>query len=247
MTNYEILEFYNSANKCTDLNSLNEFYNKIGHLNHPSVFHKLGVKYLIFGDKLNAKKLLVKGAKFGLNYPVEYFDKSDIDSIGQCFTLLVTQFYLLNDDKDTINPTSFYKSTCLAYIYLSRAIELNENLAYDSLRSRAILFKDNNGMNVVINVLFDILNRDVLKEPFIVSDFYFAATIENNPNKINDMKSAKNMHNWLEDISIAGKDADEYQLDELSRIGKSRHSQLYTLMKSKFFNGDFFMENIEVG
>jgi hypothetical protein len=246
MTNAEILEFYNSANKCISLDSLNKYYNSIKHIDHPIVHHKIGVKYLIFGDELKAKELLIKGARFGLKYPSEYYNKSVIDSIGQCLALIVTQFYLLTTDEIYANRDGFYNATCLAYIYLSRAIELNENTAYDSFRTRAILFKDNNGFNTISLVLDDILQRNVIKETFVVSDFYFAASIERNPNKNNDMRSAINVHEWFEDISISGRDADEYELSELAEIGKKRHAQLYNLMKPKFINGDFYMQSITV-
>jgi hypothetical protein len=238
MTNIELIEFYNSVNKCTDVYSLNNFYDKVKYLNHPRVFHVIGVKYFNFGDKTKAKELLIKGAKFGIKYPSEYFNKPDIDSIGQCLALLSTQFYLSDQD-------IFYKANCLAYIYLSRAIQLNENLAYDSLRTRATLLKDNKNPNSIFLMIYDNLQQSTLKEPFIISDFYLASLIERNPNRNNDLKSAIGLHKYLEDISIAGKDADEYTLNDLSEIGKYRHEKLYKSMSAKFLNGEFYMNDIE--
>jgi hypothetical protein len=50
------------------------------------------------GNNLLAKEVLLNGAQFGIQYPCLFYNHSLIDSVGQCFTLLMTQFTIGNYD-----------------------------------------------------------------------------------------------------------------------------------------------------
>lgn len=246
MTNKELLDFFTSANKCKDLDSLAEYHSTITHIHHPNVYHTLGEKYFNLGDLDIARELFTKGAQFGLEYPIDYYNKPNIDSIGQCLAFLVTRYQLLSADRSSVDENSFYNATCLAYIYLSKAIDLHEHLAYDSFRTRANLLRHNKSFSTVFSIIRSAFNHNLAKEPFIISDYYSAYCIPQNPYSANDFNSARIVHNYLDDVSISGKAANEYNLEEIVEIGKIRHQQFYDALKRRFLSGEFYMKDIVV-
>ncbi|MBL0300086.1 MAG: hypothetical protein IPQ23_00055 [Cytophagaceae bacterium] len=147
--------------------------------------------------------------------------------------MLVTQFPLPYADKA-------YSATLLAYVYLSRSIEQRGIDAWDSYRSRAQLFKYNKNPNVGLTIIMNNLGMGVLIEPFIISDYYFASQALRSPHK-NTLQSAKSIHQWLENISVGGKEADEYSLSEMADFGKKRHNVLFKILEEKYKKGELNM------
>ena len=228
---YEIIAINEKIMNCSDLTSLKKLYEKYGDYNHPQISYDFGRMLSIMGDKQTAKKALFKGATYGLQYPCNIYDSPLIDSIGQCMSDLVTHHPVGEIDIVT-------KITSLAYIYLSRTIELFKREAHDSYRTRALLFKEHENQMVPQRILLN-LGMGVLIEPLILSDHYFSSQATDSPFKIDGLQSAQNIHNWLEDISINGKDADEYSLNELALIGESRHLILFKILEAKYKKGEF--------
>ena len=216
----------------SDLAALTNFYNKKGDYNNPQVSFAFAVAFLNLGDKTIAKKALTKGASFGFKYPCVLYNDSFIDAVGQCFMLLVTK-YSLSLDK-AISATS------LAYIYLSRCIEIGGIDAYDSYRSRALLFKDNENPMAGQNLIMANLGFGVLVEPFIISDFYFASQSTESPHQY-ALQSARRIHQGLEDMTIGGKDADDYSLSEMADFGAKRHYVLFKKLEEKYKKGELNM------
>jgi hypothetical protein len=231
MNPLEILALSEVIHNCSDLRTLIHIFNQKGDYDNPQISYDFGVAFFIKGDKVNAKKALIKGASFGLKFPCSYYDTLFIDAVGQCFMLLLTQFPL--NDSDQIDS-----ATSLSYIYLSRSIELSGIEAHDSLRSRAILFKDHEDPMAWQSLIMENLGMGVLVDPFLISDFYFAAQASGSPHK-SGLQSAREIHQNLEDIAIGGKDADEYSLSEMAEIGKKRHLLLFKTLEDKFKKGKF--------
>lgn len=229
----EIIALTDIIQNCSDLATLTHIYNQKGDYNNPQISYAFGVSFIIHGDKSRAKKALSKGASFGLKYPCDFYDHPFIDAVGQCFALLVTQFPLPFADK-AISATS------LAYIYLSRCIEQSGREAHDSYRSRALLFKDNENPMVGQSIIMNNLGMGVLIEPFIISDFYFASQASGSPHQ-NALESARRIHQGLEDITIGGKDADDYSLSEMAEFGEKRHYVLFKTLEEKYKKGELNM------
>ena len=229
----EIIALNAQIQSCSDLASLTLRYNQFGDYNNPQINYAFGVAFFIHGDKSRAKKALVKGAGFGLKYPCAFYDHPFIDAVGQCFALLVTQFPLSYASKAT-------SATSLAYVYLSRCIEQSGRKAYDSYRSRALLFKDNENPMVGQGMIMSNLGMGVLIDPFIISDFYFASQASGSPHK-NALQDAIGIHQELEDITIGGKDADDYSLSEMAEFGEKRHYILFKTLEEKHKKGELNM------
>ena len=227
----EILALMELIHNCSDLDTLIHLFNQKGNYDNPQISYDFGVAFLIKGDKVNAKKALIKGASFGLKYPCSFYDTPFIDAVGQCFMLLLTQ-YPLNNSEKVINASS------LSYIYLSRCIEQSGREAHDSLRSRALLFNDHENPMVCQSIIMDNIGMGILVEPFIISDFYFASQASGSPHQ-NALQSARRIHQNLDDITIGGKDADEYSLLEISEFGEKRHLRLFKKLEEKFKTGMF--------
>ena len=231
MNIHEILALSEIIHNCSDIRTLTHIFNQKGDYDNPQISYDFGVAFFIKGDKVNAKKALIKGASFGLKFPCIYYDTPFIDAIGQCFMLLLTQYPLNNSGK-------VVAASSLAYIYLSRCIEQSGREAHDSLRSRALLFKDHENSMVCQRIIMDNLGMGVLVDPFIISDFYFASQASGSPHQ-NALQSAKRIHQNLEDITIGGKDADDYTLLEMAEFGEKRHFLLFKQLEEKFKAGSF--------
>lgn len=229
---YEIFAINERIGGSTDLSELIKLYSKYGNFNHPQVSYDFGRMLSIKGNKALAKEALVKGASYGLNYPCILYDTPFIDSIGQCMFDLVTEFSIKQVQVAV-------KVTCLSYIYLSRCIELYQKQAHDSFRSRAILFRRHSYNMLPHSIVTKYFGPSVLLEPFIISDFYFSAIAKNSPFKQECLNTAKEVHACLEDISVNGKAADEYSLEEIARLGEIRHFKLFNALEKEYKNGEF--------
>ena len=227
----EILALSEIIHGCSDLKTLTHVFSQKGDYANPQISYDFGVAFLIKGDKVNAKKALIKGASFGLKFPCAYYDTLFINAIGQCFMLLLTQYPLYYSGKVIL-------ASSLSYIYLSKCIEQNVREAHDSLRSRALLFKDHENPMVWQSIIMENIGMGVLVEPFIISDFYFASQASGSPHK-NALQSARIIHQNLDDITIGGKDADDYSLLEMAEFGEKRHFLLFKNLEEKFKAGSF--------
>jgi hypothetical protein len=215
---------------CSSLRHLHQLIAKYKNSNHPDPFYHLGVICIQNKKYEEAKILFKKGAQYGLKYPNRYFNTIFSDSIGQCFYHLVMNIEIYD-----------YNFFVLAYIYLSNCINLSPRKTYDSRRSRALLINTENSY-FVDKFRADYLGIEYIKEPLVISDFYFASLgFENNFNiKSQCLSDAKKIHDWLEDITVAGKDACDYSIEEISIIGETRHKKIYDNVLVDFMNNKFF-------
>lgn len=224
----KILSIQQEIHSCSSLRHLQQLIAKYENSNHPDTFYHLGVCCIQNEEYEKAKTIFKKGAQYGLKYPNRYFNTIFSDGIGQCFYHLV-EIIEIHD----------YNFFALAYIYLSNCINLTPRQAYDSMRSRAILINNSSFSQAFIS---NYLGMGNLKEPLVISDFYFAGIgfEDNYEIQRQCFTDAKRIHNWLEDISVAGKDACDYSIEELSLIGETRHKMLYDNALRDFINNKFF-------
>jgi hypothetical protein len=227
----EIIELTTKIQQSKDAFSLNALYKNYGNYNHPQIQFTFGISYLIQKDYEKARMCLIAGAKYGVKFPCSVYDDIMVDAVGECFSHLLVNF-------NNVDVDAGAKALGLAYVYISRCIELYPHRVYDSYRSRGLLFSilgtpaqyfvmDNAGIGVLV-------------EPFIISDFYYAGTIEGSPHD-EKFEEAARIHDSLDDISIAGKDADEYSLIEMTELGEKRHLALFKTVERKYKEGKYNM------
>jgi hypothetical protein len=234
----EILALSQTIHQCSDLTTLRRLFALKGNYDHPQICYDFGVAFIIRGDNDNAKKALIRGVGYGLKAPCLYYDHPFIDSVGQCFMLLLTQFKIRNS-------TKVYEATALGYVYLSRCIQQTGNEAHDSFKSRALLIKDHEHIIIWQRILLDNVGSGILIEPYMISDFYLASQATDSPHG-NLLYQARSIHNNLDDITIAGKDADNYSLQEMAALGKARHNQLFSALEIKYKKGNFNLSTNDI-
>jgi len=227
----QILATSDAIHKINDLNTLCLFYEQIKNYNHPQIYYDFGTAFLNFDQDDLAKDALMKGATFGLKFPSVFYSNAFIDSVGQCLGILLIKFST-NNNKVNIKLTS------LAYVYLSRCIELHYREAQDSYRTRGLLFNAHMNQMIIRHIIQDNLGADAFIEPFVISDFFFAATATDSP-LTQFLTSAQSIHSSLQDLTVGGKDANRYSLKELAELGEARHSRLFKAIEEKSKKGLF--------
>lgn len=237
-----ILTSFFKIHSCSTLSELLGVQNELKDAKDPIIFLNLGVAFLQKDDSENAKQAFLNGIKLGDTFPNKYFNSQEIDTIGQCYAMLLVHFTVDNINHEHYLDNTI-KITALAYIYLSRCIELLPNDAYDSYRTRAILFKDHT-YYVIVNKLFSrYYEYPIMIEPFTLSDFYMCSNLEGSPHK-EDITHAEEILNDIHDLAdvvakIDNKQLDEFSLEEMTKYGIKRHGELYKILKSKYEQGEF--------
>lgn len=212
-----------------------------GGIDHPTIQYTLGVACLMFGMNSEAQRHYLLGAKHGLVPGSVYYESPHADSIGQSLTHLLTQFNLRHNN-------TVEKATALAYLHLSKCISKYGPSAYDSHRTRAILIKDHESPHAVdAFVMAHFMGQ--LKEVLMLTDFFKSAQgfVKVNPSVARDnISSATALHHSLDDMSIAGRDADEYSLPELAEIGSQRHELAFRKLEAEFLQGALTVTETEL-
>jgi len=209
---------------------------------HPTFYYDFGVCLLIEGKKNKpedeflkntykdiARDAFLKGAAYGLKYRCKFYDSFWINSIGQCFTYLVTDFNIKDNSLGV-------KITALAYVYLSRCIEIDPINSYDSYYARAGLFIKHRNPKLIG---FDNF------QPYIISDYYYASDVADSPFK-SKLEVAKMMHSNMEDQLIGGRRAYQYSFSEMVKLGHNAHAALYRELNNNYRAGDYDMTEEEL-
>lgn len=228
----EVLALSEIILNAQNLEILNHIYKKIGDYQHPQILYDFGMAFFVKGETTKAKHFLLKGAEYGLTYDPSFYDNLFSDVIGQCISILLQEY------KIPFNSDLIVKTTFLGYAYLSRCIELYRYKAFDSYKTRGKLFAHHQDPMIIIKILLQNMGLGVKAEPFIISDYYYAAMATNSPHN-NFLNYANKIHKRLGDTTIAGKDADQYTLQELAHLGEKRHNILFKAIEPRFKNGEF--------
>jgi hypothetical protein len=80
-----------------------------------------------------------------------------------------------------------------------------------------------------------------IMEVNVLSDYYYGAVGSQNMGYEEDAelqyRKACELHSWLEDITVANKDADEYSIEEIAAVGKERNDHIYSKLSEQFKAG----------
>lgn len=199
-----VIELSSEIHASPNLSILNALYLRQSRYGHPQIYYDFGIAFFLRNDRQKAREAFIKGAAFGLSYPCRVYDGVLIDAVGQCFAHLLTQY-------EPRSMESAGQGFTLAYLYLSRCIELVPGQAHDSYKTRAMLLNSQRLGMLVDPLIFRYLGLGILKEPLIIADYYNSATAPGSPHK-DLINAAGRLHAYLEDMSIGGRDADEYSL-----------------------------------
>lgn len=222
-------EFFSAAS----LEALGAVRGKYIAVAHPYVHYSLGSQYLYLGKMDNAFYHLLQASSIGVRNKRAYWDTIFADSIGSSIAQLFSRELIarIPGDLDT------FHLFISGYMFLSSSIGLYGNKAYESLANRArMIMSCQHGADITA-----FLTYGGLREVLAISDHYRSSLGYEEQGMmdfaVNERENAKTIHQWLEDISVNGRDADDYQTEELVAIGQQRHDAIVDKIKPQFFDG----------
>lgn len=109
-----------------------------------------------------------------------------------------------------------------------------------------MLFEQHKDPMAIMKILLQNMRLGINVQPFIISDYYFAAMAIQSPHE-HFLHFAIKIHKGLGNITIGGKDAAKYPLQELAQLGEEEHNKLFKTIEPRFRNGEFDLTKKELG
>ncbi|QQR86536.1 MAG: hypothetical protein IPJ76_18450 [Flavobacteriales bacterium] len=222
-------EFFSAGS----LEALGEVRGRYTAVAHPYVHFSLGSRYLYLGKLDNAFYHLLQASSIGVRNKRAYWDTLFADSVGSSIAQLFSRELIARIPRD-LNTFHLFIS---GYMFLSSSIGLYGNKAYESLANRArMIMSCQHGADITA-----FLTYGGLREVLAISDHYRSSLGYAEQGMmdfaVNQKENAGTIHQWLEDISVSGRDANDYQTEELVAIGQQRHDAIVNKIKPEFFDG----------
>jgi len=209
--------------------------------NHPCLYYASGHLCCFMDAPEISLKLLRKAISFGTILPNDYWDTQSSDCIGSSVVDLFTYFKIQQNETAT-------KLIILGYSYLSNCIEIIGNNAFESFENRGRLFDMSGKSTYIISDALHTLSQ--IKIVYSIPDYldashgYMTHGFYNAANNV--YKRASYLHEYLEDITVAGKSANIYSLEEIAEIGRQRHKELYLSFKKDVVNSKYNISKHEL-
>lgn len=239
MLENEIRILANDIHKSHNIQDLLLLEEKYKDLNTPYKAYIFGVSYLIKGDKSKALYWFLDAVK---NIIIKKPENEYLNSIYHNDAIGSSLFYIAVHFNEIIFKKDFkYNLVVNAYFYLSYSIKNIGINAYESYLNRAKLIEKYQNDRILFSPRF--LDNHNYPEVFILSDYYFSSKgyEKYGYSELADenLRKSNQIHCILDDMVIGGKDADEYSLDEISKLGKLRHEHIFAGKYEWFLDGAF--------
>ncbi len=159
------------------------------------------------------------------------------DAIGIAGSFLINHYF----SKSKVNYLHFFD---LSFLYLSNHIQNFGHQMFDSLNHRALLMDANHNYARSLGSRF-LKTFSFIPLPLIISDYYYSAQgyIAHGNLEMGKSNTARAvyLHQFLDDMVVNGKEADQYDLSEMAGMGKEKLVSIYTKMDAAeiFRNFDF--------
>ena len=240
MERNELISFTNDVSRVKSVEDLYFLEKKYSNFSNPYKDYLIGFSYMNNDDDFNSFKCFVNAAEKGIREPKKYIGSIYSDSIGSSISHILTKFQSEKLDSDIR-----YNLLVNSYFFLSSSINDLGITAYESYKNRAELlnkYEDDLTFALIINYL----GIGSIPKVLIMSDYFFASQgyIKHGISDLSQLclKKSVNLYNWLEDISINGKAADSYSIEEISNIGKNRHEIIYKKLSKDFLDNKFVFD-----
>jgi|TARA_Y100000310_G_C20680319_1_gene815531 hypothetical protein len=232
ITKKQISNFTMELYSCNSYSKLLNLIDQYENMDNPYLYQSSGQWCLVKNYSNEAIPLFSKAIQYGINFPNKFWGTQMADSIGSAISKILTSYSTDYTKKPIINL--FIQGYC----YLSNCIDILNLNAFESLENRAdlLIYSSN-------EITCEIVPMGVLPQVYTITDLYKSAQgLNKNGYSVEareKLNAATNLHGWLEDISVAGRDADEYSLEEIVKIGEKRHSNLFESFRRKLLNNEF--------
>jgi hypothetical protein len=192
---------------------------------HPAINSQLAVIYINNGLMEKAYNKYKSIIRDEIESGFEKYNTSLSDSAGMSAAYLLLNLYSQNDDNG-----GKYDLFLFAYLYLSNHIKIGGDIMCDSFKNRAYISDKFSNFVQGLGVKY-LGSLSFIPIPCTIGDYYYAAVGYNNYGataSINEcIERAGYLHRWLDDMMINGKDADEYDLVEMAKIGRQRSDLIF--------------------
>lgn len=177
-----------------------------------------------------------------------YWDSSSIHSVGDSLFLLLKHYFSEDIPFDKFTFSAFN----LSYLCLSNNIYNFPDTSCDSYFKRALLLHNGSlgkGM-LTMGLVQGSIGLSASTAPLIINDFYSSGKIYISEYNMraqgqNLIERAKRIHHNLDDMAIDGKDACDYSIEDISKIGRMRHRDIYSVLLNKYSKKEFFLTKEE--
>ena len=193
-----------------------------------------------------SKNILLSVIHEGLNHPNRYFNTERSDAIGSSISLLLCSS---NDDKYFDENRVLIKPfASLAYLFLSSFINKMGNEMCDSFSARSRLMRHQWG-HLILEDAFGPTGIEVdFQDVYTMYDDWQASYGYFNQGNIEaaniHQERVKDIHSWLEDRTVSGKDSDDSSLMEKIELSKLKHLSLFDKLLKKYENNDILETTI---
>jgi len=157
------------------------------------------------------------------------------DAVGMAISFLI-------ENKIKKSGAEYKDLFRMGYVYLTKHIEMLGEQMCDSYKHRAYLIENSNHYAEYLGIEF-LKALSFIPIPLAISDYYSAGKAYHSQG-YNDrfqecIERGAYLHNWLEDMRINGKDADQYEFTEMAELGRQR----LELLNSKITDFKIFDTN----
>lgn len=192
---------------------------------HPALNSQLAIIYINNGLFEVANEKYKSIIRDEIESGFEKYDTSLSDSAGMSAAYLLLNLYSENDD-----DSGKYDLFLFAYLYLSKHIKIGGDIMCDSFKNRAYLSDKFSNFIQGLGVKY-LGSFSFIPIPCTIGDYYYAAVGYNNygaSGSVNEcIERAGYLHRYLDDIMINGKDADEYDLVGMAKLGRERSDLIF--------------------
>lgn len=200
-------------------------YTSASNLSDPHVPYYAANWYLMRNRADAAMPYLFESARMGIRLPNAFWNGKAADAVGSAIAFIFIHRKGGGDER------SLSALATIGYGYLSKCIALLGVKAFDSYEHRARLMLRTQHLGHRINYGADGHQMaTMLSEPFAIADFCDAAVghwlTEDAEARRECVLRAKRCHKELEWVPVAGKNGDDYTLEEIAEVGRSRHKIL---------------------
>jgi hypothetical protein len=240
---------FNSANNLTDVARIYQKYESLNDINidyfAALTKMKLGFKNESLQNLKNVASDIICNNEDG---KYRYWDSASMHSIGDSLFLLLKHYY-----KDEIPFDKFtFSAFNLSYLCLSNNIYNFPETSCDSYFKRAVLLNSGSlgkGM-LTMRLVQGSIGLLSVTAPLIINDFYSSGRIYISQYNMatqgqNLIERARRIHLELEDMTIDGRDASDYSIEEIAKIGRMRHRDIYSVLLNRYSKKDFFLTKEE--
>jgi hypothetical protein len=163
------------------------------------------------------------------------------DAVGMAVSFLIENKF----KKSGAEYKDFFR---MGYVYLTKHIEMLGEQMCDSYKHRAYLIDNSNYYAEYLGIEF-LKALSFIPIPLAISDYYSAGKAYHSQgfnDRFNEcIERGAYLHNWLDDMRINGKDADQYEFIEMAELGRQRLELLNSKITDfKIFDSQKILELI---